>query len=84
MRASTVINNWMKRQSLIHLQGYGEAKAKPAKEFKVGEKMLWNYGGKTMTKAILKETKCFITFQIEEDGELYERRLKKNRLVAIG
>lgn len=71
--------------STIHLQGYGRAAAKKGSEFKIGEKMLWNYGSKSLITGIKKETKKFIIFLLKcSDGIIYERRIKKDRLVAIG
>ena len=67
-------------KNTIHLQSYGRAEAKPAEEFKVGEKMLWNFGERSTVLAIVKETAKFITSQFENT----DRRLKKDRLVAIG
>ena len=72
--------------NIVKLQGIGSQKAKPAKDFSVGEGMNWNEGYKSDVVGILKETKCFITFSIQcrSDGKVYQRRLKKDRLVAIG
>jgi hypothetical protein len=67
-----------------HLQGIGSVKAKPAGEFKIGERMMWNYGGKTEVTGILSETKAFITFELTDEHGVWERRLKKDRMVAIG
>lgn len=64
----------------IHLQSYGKAEAKPAKDFKVGEKMLWNFGEKSEVTAIIRETPSMIVFQLGE----WQRKMKKDRLVAIG
>ena len=44
----------------IHLQGIGRVRAKKAKDFKVGEKFLWNYGSRSKILKILKETKTQI------------------------
>lgn len=72
-------------EKTVHLLGYGRADAKMGNEFKIGEKMLWNYGSKSLITGILKETKSFITFILLcSDGIKYERRIKKDRLIAIG
>jgi hypothetical protein len=67
-------------KNTIHLQSYGRAEAKPAIDFTVGEKMLWNFGERSTIVAIVKETEKYITFQFENT----DRRLAKHRLVAIG
>lgn len=69
----------------IHLQGIGRVHAKPAQEFKVGEKMGWNYGSTSKVIGVKKVTKKFIVFRLQtKDGSVWERRLKKDRMVAIG
>lgn len=68
----------------IWLQYYGWAEAKPANEFKPGEKFLWNNGTPSTLKRIVKETPKSLTVIEECNGKEYERRLLKNRLVAIG
>ena len=66
----------------IHLQGIGLHAAKPATEIKVGDVLVWNYGGTSTVKAILSETSKTVTIQEECRGNLYERRFSKTRLVA--
>lgn len=75
----------------IQLQSIGNVEAKPAADFSKGEKMGWNFGYRSEILEIVKETKSFITFKlnnINPDGTITdyigERRLGKNRLVAIG
>lgn len=75
----------------IHLQGIGKVRAKKAIEFKEGEFMAWNYGFESKVLAIIEETAHFITFAISGDIDdkekaksTYTRRLKKDRLVAVG
>lgn len=72
----------------VHLQYYGNAPAKPASEFKIGEFMLWNYGMNSRISAIKKETPKSITFEEEYIGfsgkvEKGQRRFLKTRLIAI-
>lgn len=70
--------------SSIHLQGIGRVKAKPAQEFRVGDYMGWDYGGVSKVVGIAKETAKTITFLVLcSDGQVYERRMKKTRLVAV-
>ena len=67
----------------IHLQGIGEKPAKPAKEIKIGDVLIWNFGEKSIVKSIT-ETKSGKSINILEDydGKIYKRRLLKNTLVA--
>lgn len=68
----------------IHLQGIGEANAKAAGEFKVGERMLWNYGIANVVVGIEKETAKTITFTLKgTDSQFYSCPLKKTRLVGV-
>jgi hypothetical protein len=69
----------------VQLQSVGHVAAKPAKDFKVGEFMAWNFGYASEVLEIVKETKSFITFKLSSTESDYvgERRLGKNRLVAI-
>ena len=74
----------------VQLQSVGYVKAKEAQQFKIGELMMWNFGYKSEILSIVKETKTQIIFSLNSikpngstDGKVYERRLKKNRLIAI-
>jgi hypothetical protein len=67
----------------IKLQGIGSTTAKMAKELKIGDITVWNFGGTAKVLAIVSETAKFITFKIEESTGVYTRRLKKNRLVGV-
>lgn len=72
----------------VKLQGiYGQQAAKPVKDLKPGDIIRWNFGytslvidlvpsktGKTIT-AVLKESEC---------GNIVNRKMGANRLVAIG
>lgn len=77
---------------MVHLQYFGKTQSKAAQDFKVGELMMWNGGLRSEVLEILNETGSFITFKISGCGKYgevdkstsYERRLKKNRQVAIG
>lgn len=73
-----------------HLQGIGRVEAKQVKDFSIGEKIMWNYGGVSEILEIVKETKSFITFKMfstslhrNEEPFTHERRMGKNRLAAI-
>lgn len=66
----------------IQLQSVGFVPAKLGEDVKIGDVLVWNFGYGTPVKAVLSESKAYRTFQIEENGKLYERRIKRNRLVG--
>ena len=68
----------------IHLQGIGEKPAILAKELKIGDVTIWNYGLTETIIGILKQTPKSIVFQIKSNNTDYivQRRLYKNTLVA--
>ena len=68
----------------IQIQSVGKVEAKPAIEFKAGEKMLWNFGYTSTIISVASETAAFITFLMQgKEEKPYERKFKKTRLVAI-
>lgn len=75
----------------IRIQQMGMKAAKAVKEFKIGEKILWNFGSYSVIKGIHNETAKqiqFITDEYSITGELkreniINRRLGKERLCAI-
>jgi hypothetical protein len=66
-----------------HLQGLGSQNAKPAREIKIGDTLIWNFGCTSKVIGILKETKTQIIIKTQTDSGEYERRLGKDRLVAV-
>ena len=68
----------------IHLQGIGEKPAILAKELKIGDVTIWNYGFTETIIGILKQPPKSIVFQIKSNNTDYigQRRLYKNTLVA--
>ncbi len=67
----------------MNLQGIGTVSSQPAATLSVGDIIVWNYGATNTVEAITSETAKFITFALRaEDGELYSRRLKKDREVC--
>lgn len=68
----------------IQLQSIGKRKATEAKNIKVGDTLIWNFGYTTKVLEIVKETAHTIIIRsINESGKIYDRRLGKERLVAI-
>jgi len=70
--------------STIRLQYYGMAKAQKAEDFVIGDMMMWNFGAKSIVTGVESETQHFITFILDEGGKKYSRKMKRDRLVAIG
>ena len=71
-------------QAYVQLQSVGRVPAKPAKDFKVGERIMWNFGEESLIIAIIKETPKTLVFKTESSGKTYRRRYGKDRLLAIG
>lgn len=63
---------------LIKLQGIGLVEAKPANELKIGSKVIWNYGEKSIVEAFLKETEKTITVLFDRN---FVRKFSKTRLL---
>lgn len=71
----------------IHLQGMrGEQPAKPVKELKVGDKLMWNYGF-TSTVLELHPSKSGKSVEVvsktDQTGYVGKRTMRADRLVAI-
>lgn len=67
----------------IHLQGIGEKEAVAARELKVGDTLMWNFGYTSTIIEILKETAKSITIKTKnKDNYIGTRRLFKTTLVA--
>lgn len=68
----------------IHLQGIGEKTAVKAETLKVGDMLMWNFGYTSTITKIIKVSEKSILFETKSDdsGNIYQRRLSKNRLVA--
>ena len=68
----------------IQIQAVGRVEAKPAVDFKIGESMMWNFGGTTEILRIVRETAKMIIYELQGENDTHERKFKKDRLVAIG
>lgn len=72
-------------QACIWLQYYGWAPAKPASEFSIGERMLFNFGTSACITEIKDLSKSFLEITyVNKKGESYTGRIKKGRLAAFG
>lgn len=74
-------------EKLIKLQGvYGHHKGTPAKELKIGDVLVWNYG-ETSEVVGMKPSKTgkTIVFQMKstQDGEVRDRRMNAETLVVV-
>lgn len=73
-------------ENTIRLQYVGWVKAEPAANLKVGDRIMWNYGGTDEVVAI-RYSKTGTTMWITEktdDGRVWgERKMRTTRLVAI-
>jgi hypothetical protein len=70
---------------VVHLQGLGTTKAKPAGEFQVGEYTMWNYGYQSRILHIQPKGRTQLKWRVlADDGKEYDRTVKTSRLVAIG
>ena len=65
------------------LQGVGAHAGKPAGNVVVGDVLVWNNGATSTVKRQLSETAKTITFETECEGNTYQRKMKKTRIVAI-
>ena len=67
----------------MRLQSIGNVLGTPAMEIKKGDSLMWNFGAVEVVNDILKETDKMLTISILYNGNLYERKLAKKRLVCI-
>lgn len=68
----------------VKLIGVGWKDATPAREIKVGDTLVWNYGYTSKVLDIVSETAKQIVIRTEsEDGKHYLRRLGKSTLVVV-
>jgi hypothetical protein len=68
----------------LQLQGIGKVPAKPAKDFKPGEKTMWNFGFiETVLSVEFSKTGKTVKWVIDSNGKEYTRKLGANRLVGM-
>ena len=80
-RMPVKVQRYLRRIQLI---GVGWVDAKPAKEFKAGDRMMFNYGY-TYTVKEVRRDKRFLVFTLisERTGEEVEMRKRPDTLAAI-
>jgi hypothetical protein len=70
-------------QITIHLQAIGDLPGTLARDLKVGDRLMWNYGYVYTIAAIEDASAKFLRVtERAEDGREYTRRLRKDRAVA--
>lgn len=76
----------LKSSGLVRLQGVGMCKGTPAKDLKIGNHLVWNFGYEyEVTNINFSKTgkTLKITEKNIESGEEFERRLGSERLVVV-
>ena len=71
-------------ENKIWLQHVGYKPAVKAETLKVGDVLMWNWGYTTTNRKIIKGSAKSSLYERKSDdsGNVYQRRLAKNRLVA--
>jgi hypothetical protein len=67
----------------LQLQSIGHVVGQPAENIKVGDNLMWNFGGIETVLSIDKSTEKMISITVLYEGKEYKRGLKKSRLVCI-
>ena len=68
----------------VQIQSVGYCKGKPAGQLEVGDVTIWNFGYTHAFVGFAKETKAQVIAQFaNEDGTIWEKRMGKDRLVAV-
>jgi hypothetical protein len=68
----------------VQIQSVGRCKGKPAEQLCAGDVTIWNFGYTATFVGFTKETKAQVIAQFADpNGELWEKRMGKTRLVAV-
>jgi hypothetical protein len=68
----------------VQIQSVGRCKGKPASQLQIGDVTIWNFGYTCAFVGFAKETKAQVIAQfLDKDGTIWEKRMGKDRLVAI-
>ena len=76
-------NMFHKHDGQIQIQGIGWSDAKKAEDFKVGEKILCNFGYTETIVNIENVGKTMLKFFVEINGKIFERKTRKTTMWAI-
>ncbi len=68
----------------VQIQSVGRCKGKAAGPLQVGDVTIWNFGYTHVFVGFAKETKAQVIAQFaNKDGSVWEKRMGKDRLVAV-
>jgi hypothetical protein len=68
----------------MRLQSIGIVKGIPAREIKIGDRLMWNFGETTIVKSVeFSKTRKTLSIVEESGGKDYSRKLGAERLVCI-
>ena len=68
----------------VQIQSVGRCKGKPAGQLQPGDITIWNFGHTCAFIGFVKETKSQVIAQLRSrDGSIWEKRMGKDRLVAV-
>lgn len=72
-------------ENTVHLQWVGRVKSKSAREFEVGEAVMWNGGTSATVVAVRRVSACYLmfTFRLPRGG-VADRKVKADRQLGVG
>lgn len=71
-------------EGTVRLQGIGLVEGIKAKNIRIGDELVWNFGGVSVVKEItFSKTGKTLVIVEEFNGELYERKMTAERIVAV-
>lgn len=85
-RADAERHRATREAGLVHLIGVGDMPGTPACDLAVGDRLMWNYGAVYKVLSVQEASPRFMEIREraegKPDGDVYTRRLRKNRLVV--
>jgi len=74
----------MTATATVQIQSVGRCKGKPAGQLQPGDITIWNFGYTYTFVRFAKETKAQVIAELRApDGGIWQKRMGKDRLVAI-
>ena len=68
----------------VQIQYVGRCNGKPAGQLQTGDVTIWNFGYTSTFVGFVKETKAQVIAQFaNKDGSTWQKRMGKDRLVAV-
>jgi hypothetical protein len=85
MQGSKLNKADQKQIGAIHLQSIGLVPAREASLLKSGDRLMYNFGYTYTVLTVKEASKFFVEIEEanDETGEIFKRKLKKDRLVAV-